>query len=63
VLFRSIDDWNKHRSLNVGFIAFDEADEFDEETYQGMLSRVRQSDPTPEGIAYGAKKITRRGVW
>lgn len=63
VLFRSIDDWNKHRSLNVGFIAFDEADEFDEETYRGMLSRVRQSDPTPEGKAYGATKIRRRGVW
>lgn len=63
VLFRSIDDWNKHRSLNVGFIAFDEADEFDEETYQGMLSRVRQRDPTPEGKEFGAKQITRRGVW
>lgn len=63
VLFRSIDDWNKHRSLNVGFIAFDEADEFDEETYQGMLSRVRQRDPTPEGKKYGATQITRRGVW
>jgi len=63
VLFRSIDDWNKHRSLNVGFIAFDEADEFDEETYQGMLSRVRQKDPTPEGKKYGATRIARRGVW
>lgn len=63
VLFRSIDDWNKHKSLNVGFIAFDEADEFDEETYRGMLSRVRQKDPTSEGKRYGAAKITRRGVW
>jgi PBSX family phage terminase large subunit len=63
VLFRGIDDWNKHKSLNVGFIAWDEADEFDEETYMGMSSRVRQRDPTPEGKRYGAKEITRRGMW
>lgn len=63
VLFRSIDDWNKHKSLNVGFIAWDECDEFDDETYQGMLSRIRQRDPTPEGKEYGATMITRRGSW
>jgi PBSX family phage terminase large subunit len=63
VLFRSIDDWNKHKSLNVGFIAWDELDEFDEETYMGMSSRVRQRDPTAEGRRLGAKQITRRGMW
>ncbi len=63
VLFRSIDDWQKHKSLNVGFIAWDEADEFDEETYLGMLSRVRQREPTPEGQELGATEITRRGMW
>jgi PBSX family phage terminase large subunit len=63
VLFRSIDDWNKHKSLNVGFIAWDEADEFDEETYLGMSSRVRQREPTPAGRRYGATEITRRGMW
>lgn len=62
ILFRGIDDWNKHKSLNVGFIAYDEADEFDEETYLGMLSRVRQRDPTREGKARGAGNITRRCV-
>jgi len=63
VLFRSIDDWNKLRSMNLGFIFFDEADEFDEETYMGMKSRVRQVHPTAEGKALGAGKIRRRGVW
>lgn len=63
VLFRAIDEWEKLKSLNVGFIAWDEVDEFDEETYQGMLSRVRQREPTPEASALGAGNIERRGVW
>ena len=63
VLFRSVDDWQKHKSLNIGFLAIDEADEFDEESYQGLLSRVRQREPTPEAQALGASDIGRRGVW
>lgn len=63
ILFRSLDDWNKHRSLNVGFIAYDEANEIDEETYMGMASRVRQRDPTAMAKAQGVKEITRRGIW
>lgn len=63
VLFRGIDDWNKHKSLNVAAIAWDELDEFDEETYMGMLSRIRQRDPTSEGRRLGATQITRRGTW
>lgn len=63
VLFRSLDDWNKHRSLNLGFMAIDEANEIDEETYLGMSSRVRQRDPTALARRLGAKEITRRGIW
>jgi PBSX family phage terminase large subunit len=63
ILFRGIDDWKKHKSLNLGFIAWDEMDEFDEETYIGMLARIRQRDPTAEGRRWGAGKITRRGTW
>lgn len=64
VLFRSLDDWNKHRSLNVGFIAYDEANEIDEESYDGMKSRVRQRDLTAEATARGyTGQITRRGIW
>lgn len=63
ILFRSIDDWNKHRSLNVGFIAWDETNEFDLETYLGMSSRVRQVEPTAMAQKQGADNITRRGMW
>lgn len=63
-LFRSLDDWNKHRSLNIGFMMIDEANEIDEETYMGMLSRVRQRDLTDEARQRGYRgEITRRGVW
>lgn len=64
VLFRSLDNWDKHRSLNVGFIAYDEANEIDEETYRGMASRVRQRDITARARELGhAHEITRRGIW
>jgi PBSX family phage terminase large subunit len=63
ILFRGLDDWFKHKSLNIGFMAIDEGDEIDEETYMGMSSRIRQRDPTPEGRKYGAKEITKRGIW
>lgn len=59
VLFKSIDDWKKLKSLNLGFIAWDELDEFDEETYDGALSRIRQVDPAREGLP----QITRRASW
>lgn len=64
ILFRSLDDWNKHRSLNLGFLMIDEANEIDEETYMGMRSRVRQRDLTEEARARGyTGEITRRGTW
>lgn len=64
ILFRSIDDWRKHKSLNLGFIFYDELSEFDEETYIAMRGRVRQKDLTPEARARGyTGKITRRGIW
>lgn len=64
VLFRSIDDWRKLKSLNLGFIAYDELSEFDRETYIAMRARVRQRDITPEARALGyTGSITRRGIW
>jgi PBSX family phage terminase large subunit len=64
VLFRSLDDWNKHRSLNVGFIAYDECNEIDEETYLGMASRVRQRDITAEARKSGyTGEVVRRGIF
>lgn len=64
VLFKSMDDWKKHKSFNLGFIAWDEADEIDEETYLGMLYRLRQRDLTSEARAKGyTGEITRTGSW
>lgn len=64
ILFRSCDDANKHRSLNLGFIAYDEANEIDEESFLLMASRIRQRDITAEARAAGySHEITRRGIW
>ena len=64
VKFRSIDDWKKYKSYNEGFIAWDEMDEFDEETYTAMVKhRIRQRYPTKEARALGARVISRRGTW
>jgi phage terminase large subunit len=50
VHFRAIDDWKKYKSWNLGFIGWDEANEFDLETYFGMRTRLRQVDPAREGL-------------
>lgn len=63
VIFRAIDDWEKQKSQNLGFLALDECDEFDEETIEGMKSRIRQREPLPEARKLGATKIRRRGIW
>lgn len=59
-IFRSMDDWKKHKSLNLAYILWDEADEFTEEDYLGMQSRIRQTIALGE-MNEGAK-ITRRGM-
>ena len=64
VYFRSMDDWNKHRSFNVGFLCYDECNEIDLESYLGMQSRVRQRELTAEARDAGyTHEITRRGIW
>ncbi|MGZ6570460.1 MAG: phage terminase large subunit [Solirubrobacteraceae bacterium] len=64
VLFRSIDDWRKYKSLNLGFICWDEWGEFDEETTIAMRARIRQRDLTPEARSLGyTGEVTRRGMW
>ena len=64
ILFRSMDDPVKWRSLNLGFICFDEMNEIDEDAYNEVYSRVRQRDITAEARAAGySNEITRRGIW
>lgn len=59
-IFRSMPDWNEHRSLNLAWIVWDEFNEFSEEEYNGMMSRIRQV--TPLGERNVGRKITRRGM-
>jgi hypothetical protein len=61
-MFRGLDDWMKLKSLSVAGIFYDEVDEVDDETYVGLMSRVRQRRPTPKAIAQGAPEITRRVI-
>lgn len=64
ILFRGLDDPQKHRSLNLGFMLIDEANEVDEETYMFMRGRLRQRDPTEAAVRRGyTDPITRRGSW
>jgi PBSX family phage terminase large subunit len=51
--FAGCDDWRKHRSHNLAFIVWDEADEFTPEDYEGLQSRIRQTKRTPEARALG----------
>jgi PBSX family phage terminase large subunit len=61
-MFRGLDDWMKLKSLSLAYIFYDEADEIDEDTYVGMMSRVRQRQPTAKARTLGAVPITRRGI-
>lgn len=61
-LFRGLDQWQKLKSLSLAAIGFDEVDEVDEETYVGLLSRVRQTKPTTKAQRLGHTKIERRYI-
>ena len=65
VLFKSMDDYLKHKSLNIGFFAADEANELTLEEWLFMTKgRLRQRDLTAEAVQLGyTGEITRRGAW
>jgi hypothetical protein len=52
----------KHKSMNLAAIFYDEADEFAPEDYEGMMSRVRQTQPTSKARALGFTRISRRMI-
>lgn len=65
VKFRSIPtpaDWLKLKSLSVAGLFFDEVDELDQESYEGMVSRLRQVQPLPKAKKQGAPPIKRRMI-
>lgn len=43
--FKGLDDWRKIKSLNLAGFFLDEADEIDQESYEGLKSRIRQTHP------------------
>jgi PBSX family phage terminase large subunit len=59
--FRGCADWKRHRSMNLSFIVWDEADEFTTEDFDGLQSRLRQSVPTPQARELGHKRTPRNG--
>lgn len=61
-MFRGLDNWEKLKSLSLAGMFFDEADEIDAETYEGLLSRLRQAVPTVEAKRQGFTEIKRNIV-
>ena len=59
--FRGMDDWKKHRSLNLAGVLWDEADEFTREDFEGINTRIRQVHPTRQAKDLGYGPIARRG--
>jgi PBSX family phage terminase large subunit len=55
--FKGMPDWRRLKSMNLAFILWDEADEFMQEEFEGMQTRIRQVHPTKEARALGAADI------
>lgn len=53
VLFRSLDDWRKHMSLNLAAVYIDEASEVEVDAYNGLKTRLRQQQPTAQARELG----------
>ncbi len=51
--FKGCDDWTKHKSQNLSWIGFDEADEQSEANVVGMASRLRQTAPLKAAVERG----------
>jgi PBSX family phage terminase large subunit len=60
--FKGLDDWRKIKSLNLMGIFVDEADEIDEDTYEGLTSRLRQVQPRQAALRLGATSIPFRVI-
>lgn len=54
-LFRSLDDWRKHMSLNLAYIGVDEASEISVDAFNGLRTRLRQKVPTAMAAKQGYK--------
>jgi PBSX family phage terminase large subunit len=54
-LFRSLDNWRKHMSLNLAAVYIDEASECEIDAYYGLQTRLRQMQPTPMARKQGVR--------
>lgn len=52
-LFRSLDDWRKHMSLNLAAVFIDEASEVEEDAFNALKTRLRQRQPTADARNMG----------
>lgn len=59
-IFRSLDDWRKHMSLNLCAFYIDEASEVDPAAYLALLTRIRQTAPTEKAKRLGFRTIQRQ---
>lgn len=59
-MFRSLDDWRKLMSLNLAAFYIDEASEISVESYLGLMTRIRQTEPTQQAQRLGYKTITKQ---
>jgi len=59
-LFRSLDDWRKLMSLNIAAFYIDEASEIAVESYLGLMTRIRQTEPTQQAQRLGHRTIEKR---
>ena len=53
VMFRSLDDWRKHMSLNLAAVYIDEASEVEYDAFNGLKTRLRQQQPTAQAREMG----------
>lgn len=60
VYFRSLDDWRKLMSFNLCAFYIDEASEVSADAYLGLLTRIRQTQPTQMAQRMGFKMIQRQ---
>jgi hypothetical protein len=55
VHFQSLDKWQKHMGRNMAWIGIDEASEVTVDSYLGLMTRLRQKQPTPRARRMGYK--------
>lgn len=56
VLFRGVEDWEKQKSVNFGWIGLDEASQLNPDIIEGLSTRLRQTVALSDAIRMGYPK-------